>query len=329
MHTDTQVKILAYIKEKNCVSPHQLALFFGISKVMVHRHLKKLLEEKQIEKKGLAPKVHYCFIKDVNKPFPVVIFAKEISVLLEDNFLYFQADGKILRGEDGFKAWCIKNKLSIQKTALEYAKTLQKYQLYKDKNALIDGTHKMQQTFPEVFLDKTYSIDFYAIERFGKTKLGALLLYAKQTQNIKLMREIAGLIIDPLKKLIQREKIDTIAFIPHSIKRQNQLLPILKQLLNLGLPELSLIKIQTEVTIAQKTLSSLSERIENATQTIFVENTLSIKAKNILLIDDAIGSGATLNETARKIRQQKICTGKIIGFAIVGSLKGFEILTEI
>ena len=100
-------------------------------------------------------------------------------------------------------------------------------------------------------------------------------------------------------------------------------------MLALPLPELKLIKLQTEITIAQKTLSSLSERIENAAKTIFIDQFPPFQIKNLLLVDDAIGSGATLNETARKIRQQNICSGKIVSFAIVGSLKGFDVLTEI
>lgn len=51
--------------------------------------------------------------------------------------------------------------------------------------------------------------------------------------------------------------------------------------------------------------------------------------RNILLIDDALGSGATLNEVAKNIRQRGICKGKIIGFVITGSPKGFEVISEV
>jgi predicted amidophosphoribosyltransferase len=50
---------------------------------------------------------------------------------------------------------------------------------------------------------------------------------------------------------------------------------------------------------------------------------------NILLIDDALGSGATLNEVAKKIRQKDMCSGKIIGLAITGSFKGFDVISEV
>lgn len=57
-----------------------------------------------------------------------------------------------------------------------------------------------------------------------------------------------------------------------------------------------------QVPIAQKTLSKLEERIKNAQQSIFIKD-ININHERILIIDDAIGSGATLNEVAAKIKQ--------------------------
>jgi predicted amidophosphoribosyltransferase len=50
--------------------------------------------------------------------------------------------------------------------------------------------------------------------------------------------------------------------------------------------------------------------------------------ENILLIDDAVGSGSTLNETAKKIRQRGQCRGKIIGLAIQEALKALTLLVK-
>jgi len=47
-----------------------------------------------------------------------------------------------------------------------------------------------------------------------------------------------------------------------------------------------------------------------------------------MLIDDAVGSGATLNEVAGKIRNKGVAR-KITGLAIVGSFKGFDVITDI
>lgn len=79
--------------------------------------------------------------------------------------------------------------------------------------------------------------------------------------------------------------------------------------------------------VPQKTLTKLEDRIENAKNTIFVDDRQV--HDNILLIDDAVGSGATLNETALQIKRKKLCTGKIYGLAIVGSFKDFDVISEV
>lgn len=76
-----------------------------------------------------------------------------------------------------------------------------------------------------------------------------------------------------------------------------------------------------------KTSEKLEDRIINARETIYIDEKGSYK--NILLIDDAVGSGATLNELAKKIRKNKICSGKIIGLAVTGSLNGFDVISEV
>lgn len=42
--------------------------------------------------------------------------------------------------------------------------------------------------YDKILLDKLFYIDFYDIERFGKTPLGTLIHYAKQGQNKYLMK---------------------------------------------------------------------------------------------------------------------------------------------
>jgi predicted amidophosphoribosyltransferase len=52
-------------------------------------------------------------------------------------------------------------------------------------------------------------------------------------------------------------------------------------------------------------------------------------SKHILLIDDAVGSRATLNAIAKKLLVGNSNIELIIGFAIVGSINGFEVIREI
>ena len=50
---------------------------------------------------------------------------------------------------------------------------------------------------------------------------------------------------------------------------------------------------------------------------------------NVLIVDDATGSGATLNETANKIRKITDKKIKIIGYSVVGSYKNFDVISEV
>ena len=101
----------------------------------------------------------------------------------------------------------------------------------------------------------------------------------------------------------------------------------LQRRLDLGLRTVGLIKLKTPIIVPQKTLTKIEDRIINAKETIEIDSQWS--CNNILLIDDAVGSGSTLNETAKKFRQKGICRGKIIGLAITGSFKGFEVISEV
>ncbi len=100
----------------------------------------------------------------------------------------------------------------------------------------------------------------------------------------------------------------------------------LEEGLKLNTGRIKIEKIKTEIIVPQKTLSKINDRIENAEKTIIL--TENRKYKNILLIDDAVGSGATLNETAKQIKEKKIAK-KVIGIAITGSFKGFDVISEV
>lgn len=324
MRTQTSQNIIKYITTQKQASAKELADYLEISRQALYKHLSKLIEEKKIAKRGKPPTVFY-FMKGVAIQQTVFAKARITSSLIEKNYLLITPTGERLEGIRGFSYWCAKNNLPLEKTAREYEKTFQKYARYK-RGGFIDGRYKIRHTFPQVFLDKVYYLDFYSIERFGKTKLGWLLLYAKQSQNKKLIEKLTTVIKDNVQKIIEKHRIKAVGFIPPTVKRQIQLMAELERNLRLPLPTINLRKIKTEVIVPQKTLSRLEERIENARETIFLADTHIYE--NVLLIDDAVGSGATLNETARKLKERGAAK-KVFGLAITGSLKGFEIISEV
>ncbi len=321
---NTKDRIIALIKKSEQQTVKEISEKIGISSQMTHRHLKNLLAEKQIQKIGSAPIVFYTLSKKNRKKD--FTFDKKIEKIIENNFIYISPQGKRFNGIEGFVLWCEKRNFEPINKSKEYKKTHDKYLAFK-KNNIISAKHKLEETFKKnTCLDDVFISDFYAWEIFGKTKLGQLLLYAKQSQNKKIMKEVIENIESDVKNLIKKNKVDAIGFIPPTVKRQVQFMKILEQNLKLSLPKIKIVKVQTEIMTPQKTLNKLQDRIENADNTIFVdENNIY---KNVLLIDDALGSGATLNQVSCKIKKVKIAK-KVYGYALTGSVKGFDVISEV
>lgn len=325
MTTNTTQKILNYLFSHPQVSPKEIADYLGISGQALFKHLPKLLSEGKIEKIGKPPVVFYSLKNKLETETPSP--KKQIeSLIIDKNYLIITPTGEKLSGMEGFSYWCQKNKLPLEKTIKEYETTFKKYAKYK-KEGLINGMYKIRHTFDRVYLNKIYYLDFYSIERFGKTKLGSLLLYAKQSQNKTLIKELCRIIEEKVKKIILLHHINAVCFIPPTVKREVQLMVEIEKNLHLHLPVINLQKIKTNLIIPQKTLSKLEDRIENARFTIVPSDERNFN--NVLMVDDAVGSGATLNETAKKLRERKIAEKKIYGLAITGSFKGFEIISEV
>lgn len=329
----TSQKIIDYITQNSQASGKELVDYLGITPRAVRKQLKSLLENKKLKKVGRPPKVFY-FLSPVAADSSKI--AEEVAVeavdektrrAIDERYLFITPDGEMKYGWDGFKAWCERTKQNPIKTGREYIDTLGKYDVFA-KDRLIDGMGKIRSTFcEEVFLDRLFYLDFYSIERFGKTKTGQILLHAKNSQDKKLIKVLVDEIRPKIISLVEKYSMDGVLFIPPTVKREVQFMKELEKNLKLPIKTLAVAKVKTPVAVAQKTLSKLEDRIENAKKTIIVED--SGTYKNILLIDDAVGSGSTLNETAAQIRKRGLCQGEIIGLAITGSFKGFDVISEV
>lgn len=321
----TSQKILEYIEKRNMASGLELADYLNITPRAVRKQLKKLYERNQIYKVGKPPKVFYQ-IKMSDSSDQSYSVDQSIEKIINDRYLYISPTGNDLYGWEGFVAWCKKTKQDPQKTAQEYIQTLKKYDSYKSGD-VINGKEKFDQTFSHVYIDKLFYLDFYSIERFGKTKLGQLLLYAKQSQDKTLIKKLSQEIQPQISKLINKYQIDGVVFIPPTVRREIQFMTELKKNLHLPIKTIKITKVKTPIIVPQKTLSKLEDRVINAKETFVIEDTGTYS--NILIIDDAVGSGATINQTAKKIKERSICQGTIIGLAITGSFKGFDVISEV
>lgn len=332
MITDTSNRILAYIRTKRQAKVVDLVRDIGITNAAVHRQLNKLLKKGEITKVGKPPVVFYI-LKEKEK-FPILQVPNEIVDFINKNYVYTSPAGEFLEGINGFVRWAqaVKQEEYLLPLANEYIKIRKETDKFYSKDGWIDATEaKEKTTFGDEIVNKLLYQDFYSIEKFGKTKLGQMVLYAKMSQNISIIESVVEQIKPVVNRIIEVYKIDTIAFIPPSVKRNIQFMTELRNRLRIQLREISLVKAYAgDIIVSQKSLSKLQERIENARKTIFIDvNKSAAFPGNVLIIDDAVGSGATMHESAIKIRDLVKPKGQIIGFAIVGSMKGFEVIREI
>jgi len=319
-------RVLQYLVEKGEATPHEIAESTGFSRQYVQRKLLDLLDNTQVIKIGKPPLVYYQIIE---KPKELVgeIVEESDRLFLEGQFIEITEDGRLLEGVEAFIYWCQKRKLPVVKTIAEYRKTLEKYTQFIDKDGFIDGTEKIRTTkgIETLHLNALYYLDFYAIERFGKTRMGQLLHFAKQGQNKKLSLQLIQLSDQKINQLIRNLKVEAVGFIPPTIRRDVQFMTLLEKKLQIDVPQIKLIKVKGEIVVPQKALSKIEDRILNARRSIVTSE--SKHYNRILLIDDAVGSGATLNETAGKLKLRGVAK-EVFGVAITGSFKEFEVITE-
>ncbi|NJN42833.1 MAG: hypothetical protein HC811_11980 [Flammeovirgaceae bacterium] len=322
-------KIIAALKESGDLSVKELVDSLNVSKQAIHVAMNQLLEEDAVIKFGRTPKTIYrlhpgktLVINDQG------ITNTETVKYLSKNFLVITEIGKMLEGAEAFSLWCKQRNLPLEKTAEEYIKTKSRCDAYFDAKGFINGMEKLTSTkgFSKINLDDIYYLDFYAIERFGKTRLGTLLHYAKQGQNKFLMRIMLSEIKPKVDALVKTRLYDAVGYVPPTIRREIQIMKYLETHLKINLPRIKIQKISGIIPVPQKSLNKIEERINNAEHTFAVNET--VKYKHLLLIDDAVGSGSTLNQIAGKVKQKGIAK-KVTGLAVVGSFKGFDVVTDV
>lgn len=322
-------KLTTLFKEIPELSVKEITEKLGISKQRIHLILNRLVEERVIIKLGKAPTTVYRLNREeiVREPQNFYIPDRE-KKLLEKEFLIVTETGEMLEGVEGFGYWCKKRDLPVEKTIKEFISTKEKYKIYYNEAGIIDGMQKLRNTkgYEKIHLGELYYLDFYAIERFGKTRLGTLLHYAKQGQNKFLMKKMMEEIKDKIIDFVNSEGADAVGFVPPTIKREVQIMKFIKSELNISLPVIDIKKLSGIIPVPQKSLARLDERIINAENTFAVTEQRTFN--KVILIDDAVGSGSTLNQIAGKIKAKK--TAKyVVGLAIVGSFKGFDVITDV
>lgn len=324
-------KILILFEQSNELTVKEIVDRLGISKQMVHLAINRLRAEDRLQKLGSTPKTVYRLItaaNQVEEPRSQYQPSGNEADFLAEQFTVVTESGNLLNGSDAFDYWCRQRKLPVRKTLNEFITTKRKYAPYYDSEGMVDGLEKIKNTkgYGTIWLDRLHYLDFYAIERFGKTRLGTLLHYAKQGQNKFLMRLMMDTIAHRIKAFLQTQNADAIGFVPPTIRREVQVMKFMQTQLNIPLPLVEIKKISGIIPVPQKSLSKLEERIRNAENTFAVTDRRAFR--HVVLIDDAVGSGSTLNQVAGKIKNKGVAQ-MVTGLAVVGSFKGFDVITDL
>ncbi len=323
----TRDKLIGLLRKQGQMTIHDIANALGVSRQYVHRIINQLEEDAIVQAFGKAPQVFYSLRADQEKREAESV-TYEDEQFLKQHFLLVDPLGHLLEGLDALHYWCEKQNLKTGKTLVEFIETRKKYLAYYNPQFLIDGTEKLKNTkgMKHIGLDAMYYFDFYAIERFGKTRLGTLMHYAKQGQNKLLMKMIVEEIRQRVNNLLRDMQIDAVLFVPPTIDRKIQIMTVLEKLLAIDKPVLKVQKIKSRIIVPQKALSNIFERIANAKNTFYIPEQEAFQ--KVLIIDDAVGSGATMNEIALKLKDKEIAK-EVLGLAITGSFKGFDVISEL
>lgn len=330
--TNTRDKILNYISYHGQARVHDLVRELGISSVAVHKQLNKLLKADLVKREGKPPIVFYTFpSKEKFRSVDTEKLSEHANRLISENFLSITPDGRLLYGVEGFNYWMTQygKKKSYSTFAQEYVTILEEQKKHFVKGKWIEATSKLRYTFQERYIDHLLFQGIYSYRVFGRTKLAKFVMYAKQAGARTFIEQIAALAKPVIEDVIKTYSIDAIAYIPPTVPRPLQFMDEFARQLDLSLPEIVLVKvIPGDIPIPQKTLASLEERIVNARDSIYPKEIKSPSYNNLLLIDDVVGSGASFHETAKKIKAAKMVK-HIVAFALVGNIKGYDVIREI
>jgi len=357
--TDAQQRILALIEELGGASPKQISdtLMPPVGLVMIQRHLKALLSKGCIQKIGAPPRTYYIVTpsgqetsghSDLVAAIPVAASSRQTL----DSYFGFDADFKLYRGEEAFKLWFqqkqvptlskqrsskisfaaqVESNFSILLAAfLELRRTVDQ-SLDRDLG-LIDATARYRSIHHSDVISRVYYQDFYSLPQFGKTLLGHIVQKAKVGEDTSLpyIEEIASILAESLPSLLEKFGCEACAWVPHTIKRRHPLQDLLSKKISLKVKQVAITKVVVGDVVPQKSLSELQQRLQNALLTNHISESPSSmrQLKSVLLIDDAIGSNATIHAIGRKM---KTINPELIiyAFAPVGSFKGFDVIRDV
>ena len=315
---ETKRKILNILKKHPKTRPNELVDYTGLSRSVTQKYLGELVDDGFIVRSGKPPHTFYSADKN-------------ISEIIQTDFIYNAPEKGLLFGMDGFKVWADKKMgdIPIERKIRLYERGYEKYtKLKKDFFKFESAKDKLKNN---IIIDNLYCIDLHHINIGNEiTKISTPYVILPIVKGSGTKEKLKNLVdkyvypsIERIHSFIKKHKIDAVAFVPPTnTNRPIQIMKLLeKRFKNTDVNTMPILKIKRDfskfggIRNEQKHLEGKT-RIANARETYLI--TLEKKTYNrLLLVDDLIYSGSTMNEIARKYKDSKIAK-EVWGIGLIG-----------
>jgi hypothetical protein len=317
--------IMSLLEECNELSVNEIVQKTGSSKQMAHVALRQLLVEKKVLKIGKVPKTSYRLrdAENDHRVLTIPVLSDKENSFLDQHCLLVNNEGHLLRGVEAFAYRCLEKEIPFEKALSEFTLTVNALHRYYGKKGRINATEilLLNKAFGQVWVDDLFYLDFEEIKPLGRTPLATLVHYAKTGQSDFMMNILIEEITEKILAFVKEKHADAIAYVPPTLGRGVQLIKFLKNNLNIPLPLVEIKKVDTLIPLSQNSIAKIENKIKNADNTYVVSETRHFK--HLIIIDDTVDTGATLNQISGKIKLKGIAA-EITALAIVGSFKGFD-----
>ena len=327
MRKNKRIEIVRLLMQ-GVFSPTDIHKKTKIGLSLVNRHLRDLVSSGYVEKIGKPPSTLYSLAQH-----PSHLLIK--SPIIDKHFVFIDLTvGSVFYGVEGFLLWSPHNlkKYSLYEKVLLYEDRIRETESLRNKSLVFSLNSKLSAMGEKIFLQEVSSAFLNSMPDFGLTKQSVLLSIAKE--GASRAKKFGHSLIDDffpiLSRYMGRYDFDAVLFVPPSAKRRVQIMSLLTEEFKDNFPNLPIIKAKKrhgDVILQQKSIKGLPNRLANAEAT-FVVGPADTCYDKVLLIDDFVGSGATLNVLARKVLEQDIAK-EVYGIGMVGIIeKGFVVVKK-
>lgn len=315
----TRQRIVELLRNQR-LSPSDIQQKIGISAPVVYAHLRFLVERGFIKKFGSAPRVLYT------------VREKTSIDVVDEHFVFQDSLGGLHFGMNGFHLWSDRGlkKLSFEEKVDRYAERISAMES-NNHDGFFDMIKKLQNIVAlgeDIYLKEMVCLSLRSVQDFGRTKMGVYMDVVKSVANMKFMDVVLDFATPLIIAYAKKKQVNAIGFIPPTRKRSKQIMTLLEKRIRkspLRVAVIDIKKIRADTPREQKTIRDLQGRIYNADHTFLISQYSHVhNYKKILLVDDFIGSGTTLNQVAKMLRQRGFA-GETFGLGVVGEERGYSV----